>query len=440
MEAPIEACQRAKQHDRHGRAWRFTKKRAFDGPIVAADLVTLALLDALRDGHGMTGKPLAQAEDEGSHDCKHRGLKIADSTGGCASLRIRPVNGGEDMWPSVRTATLVGVASFLGVGAPVHAQQSAQPVPEARIVRELTLKGDLGTAKEARSLSGIACATPPGPDPRACIVVGDEKDLLWSVTLEGETIRLVARIHPLGTGSGELDLEGATFAPAQEGGAYYVTGSHGASRSKGKYEAQRFQVFRIPVDPTTSAIAGGGITPTRTLESVIAAIPDLARLACREATTCESLDADGLNIEGIAAGDGALYFGLRNPVEPTAVILKVPAAALFSGPAPSAEVLRVGLDAGNGVRDLAPVAGGFLILAGLGRSDDDLAVRRSVIHFWDGRSETAKPLAQITSSGDAKPEALLVIADSLSGKPYEVLLLADGMKNGAPKVYEVPAP
>lgn len=344
------------------------------------------------------------------------------------------------MWSSVRIAALVGVASFLGAAAPVRAQQGAPPLPEARIVSELTIKGDLGTAKEARSLSGIACATPPSPGPRACILVGDEKDLLWSVTLEGEAIRLVARIHPPGTGTGELDLEGATFAPAREGGAYYVTGSHGASRSKGKYEAQRFQVFRIPVDPATGAVAGGGITPTRTLENVIAAIPDLARWACREATTCENLDAGGLNIEGIAASDGALYFGLRNPVVPAATILKVPAAALFSGPAPGAEVLRVGLDAGNGVRDLAPVAGGFLILAGLGRSDDHLAVRRSVIHFWDGRSESAKPLAQITSSGDAKPEALLLVTDSLAGKPYQVLLLADGAKNGAPTVYEIPAP
>ncbi|MFG1284886.1 hypothetical protein [Xanthobacter autotrophicus] len=67
-----------------------------------------------------------------------------------------------------------------------------------------------------------------------------------------------------------------------------------------------------------------------------------------------------------------------------ATVLKVPAGALFAGPTPKAEVLRVKLDAGNGVRDLAPVTGGFLILAGLGRSDDHLAARRSVIHFWDG--------------------------------------------------------
>ncbi|MDI4657720.1 DUF3616 domain-containing protein [Xanthobacter autotrophicus] len=332
------------------------------------------------------------------------------------------------------------LAFLLGTAAPLLAQQSAATVPEARVIRDLVLKGDLGTGKEKRSLSGIACAPPPGPGPRACILVGDEKDLMWSATLAGETIRLDARLHPAQAGAGELDLEGATFAAAPEGGAYYVTGSHGASRSEGQYEARRFQVFRIPTDPTTGAIAPGGITSTRALENVIAAIPGLARLACREGTTCARLDADGLNIEGIAARDGALYFGLRNPATAGATILKVPANALFAGPAPKAEVLRVQLDAGIGVRDLAPVAGGFLILAGLGRSDDHLAARRSVIHFWDGRSETAKPLAQITSADDGKPEALQLITDSIAGKPYEVLVLMDGVKDGAPRVYEVPAP
>ncbi|MFG1377476.1 hypothetical protein [Xanthobacter autotrophicus] len=338
--------------------------------------------------------------------------------------------------PGRAQAVAAVLAVLLGTAAPAFGEQGA--APEARVIRDLNLKGDLGTGKEKRSLSGIACATPPGPGPRACILVGDENDLMWSATLAGKAIRLDARIHAAQAGAAELDLEGATFAAAPEGGAYYITGSHGASRTEGKYEAGRFLVFRIPTDPATGAIIPGGITATRTLESVIAALPDLARLACREGMTCERLDAEGLNIEGIAARDGALYFGLRNPTKAGATILKVPAGVLFAGPAPKAEVLRVQLDAGNGVRDLAPVAGGFLILAGLGRSDDQLTAKRSVIHFWDGQSETAMPLAQITSA-DGKPEALLVITDSVAGRPYEVLLLMDGAKDGAPAVYEVPA-
>lgn len=83
-------------------------------------------------------------------------------------------------------------------------------------------------------------------------------------------------------------------------------------------------------------------------------------------------------------------------------VLKVPASALFAGPMPKAEVLRMQLDAGNDMRDLASVTGSFLILTGLGRSDDNLAARRSVIHFWDGQSELAKPLTKITSVDDGK--------------------------------------
>jgi CRISPR-associated endonuclease/helicase Cas3 len=44
--------------------WLFTKKRVFDGPINAADVVTSALLQDIRDDHGRTGKLLAQAETD----------------------------------------------------------------------------------------------------------------------------------------------------------------------------------------------------------------------------------------------------------------------------------------------------------------------------------------------------------------------------------------
>jgi CRISPR-associated endonuclease/helicase Cas3 len=44
--------------------WLFTKKRVFDGPIDAADVVTRALLQDSRDDCGRAGEPLAQAETD----------------------------------------------------------------------------------------------------------------------------------------------------------------------------------------------------------------------------------------------------------------------------------------------------------------------------------------------------------------------------------------
>ncbi|MFS8037789.1 hypothetical protein ACI7BZ_12655 [Xanthobacter sp. AM11] len=334
------------------------------------------------------------------------------------------------------------VAVLLGATLPAHAQPAAAGVPEARVVRTLTLKGDLGSGKERRSLSGIACATPPGARERACLLAGDENDLLWSVTLTDSHIRLRHRIRlAAARGAAELDLEAATFAAGADGGAYYLTGSHGAARGSGAFEATRYQVFRIAADPATGLPrTGPGVVRTEALAAIIAASPELARVACRPHIACERLDRDGLTIEGLAARDGALYFGLRNPAAEQAILIRVPAASLFPGPAPQAQILRVHLGAGAGVRDLVPVAGGFLILAGSGRSDDHLPVRRSTIHFWDGQSATTTALAQITSPGEAKPEAMLLVAESTAGRPYQVLVLADGIKDGAPTLYEVPAP
>jgi CRISPR-associated endonuclease/helicase Cas3 len=44
--------------------WLFTKKRVFDGPINAADVVTSALLQDVRGDHGGTGELLARAETD----------------------------------------------------------------------------------------------------------------------------------------------------------------------------------------------------------------------------------------------------------------------------------------------------------------------------------------------------------------------------------------
>ncbi|MEP9352447.1 DUF3616 domain-containing protein [Xanthobacter sp. KR7-65] len=329
-----------------------------------------------------------------------------------------------------------GVALLVCGAVPSYAQNAT---PEAKALSRLTIKGDPGTKKERRSLSGMACATPAGQSERICLLAGDENDLLWSVTLGPDKIRLLERIHLSGSDAQtEIDLEAVAFDPKAGGGSYYVTGSHGAARNKGTYQATRYEVFRIPADPTTGKPTG--LSRTGALAKVIFAIPELAQVACGPNMSCVPLNAGGLTIEGLAAREGMLYFGLRNIAKDgRATILKVPADALFAGPTPNGEMLSVRLD-GNGVRDLAAVPGGFLILAGLPGDDDDLPQRRSVIHFWDGQGETTKPLAQIISTGAAKPESLLVLADSSAGGPYRVLVISDGEDEGLPTIYEVPAP
>lgn len=59
--------------------WLFTKKHTFDGPIDAADVVTCALLQELREGHGGTGEPLARAEVDKDYPQVARMSRLIDA-------------------------------------------------------------------------------------------------------------------------------------------------------------------------------------------------------------------------------------------------------------------------------------------------------------------------------------------------------------------------
>lgn len=338
-------------------------------------------------------------------------------------------------------AAALACALVLAAGATSGARAdmgTSAPAPLLAPLRELATVGDLGRPKAARSISGIACATAPGAPVRACIMVGDEPDHVWTVTLTGDALRVEGRIRLRGKGgAGELDLEAAAVARQPDGSLfYYVTGSHGAGRGTARFDPARYGVFRLPGDPA----AGTGVAQSRALGGLIRAVPELAGKACAPRRGCVALDDGGVTIEGLAARDGELYFGFRAPVaDGRAFVLRVNADALFSGRPGPAAVLRPELGEGFGVRDMAAVEGGFLILAGRAVSDDALEVRTSAIHFWDGRSAATRVLGRLRTAGGAKPEALLVLREAAAG-PYRLLVLSDGVPGGAPAVYEVPRP
>src|SRR4051812_47274772 len=89
-----------------------------------------------------------------------------------------------------------------------------------------------------------------------------------------------------------------------------------------------------------------------------------------DAASCQSLQEGGANIEGLAARGGNLYVGFRAPsVGGRAFVVRVAEKAVFGPAAPELQVLRanLGQDASGrdlGIRDIAAVADGFLILAG----------------------------------------------------------------------------
>ena len=111
------------------------------------------------------------------------------------------------------------------------------------------------------------------------------------------------------------------------------------------------------------------------------------------------------------------------------------ANAVFTEAAPlKAELKALPLGTTVGIRDIAAVAGGLLLLPG---PVNDQPITPSVV-FYDpktgtlGTSHTLK-VADIT----AKAETLLVLSDA-AGQPWRVLVMFDGPENGAPAEYRVP--
>src|SRR5262249_44966457 len=89
-----------------------------------------------------------------------------------------------------------------------------------------------------------------------------------------------------------------------------------------------------------------------------------------------------LNIEGLAAKNGTLYFGLREPAKDKhAYVVSVSARQLFSG-AGNLEVTKLKVGGGRGIRDLLSIPEGFLLL--IGPDDDNSEDAGWSVALWDG--------------------------------------------------------
>ena len=335
-------------------------------------------------------------------------------------------------------------------------------LPLADQVRTWEMVGAFDDNKEAKNISGIACVTPSGEAKRLCLLVSDEKRYARVVTLVDGKIYLGATSEDgkiLHEGKvtlfteGETDAEGvAVDKVSDEEHRYYIVGSHGASKKSHEYQRSRFFLYRFAVDPTTGLpnfpfVSGGpapGVSRTNVLERVLAAQPLLADRACRKDVPCRPLQDGGVNIEGLAVRDGHLFVGLRAPsTEGAGVILRismVEVAPFLDEQAPdqlpAATVFRPKLGPSVGIRDMAPIKDGFLLLTGPERPEKDGAESTATVVFWKGSGDDVTPLAALkTVPRDSKPEALLVLGEESDG--YRILVLSDGPAGGAPTEYMI---
>ncbi|MBK1659073.1 DUF3616 domain-containing protein [Paracraurococcus ruber] len=313
--------------------------------------------------------------------------------------------------------------------------------------------------KRARDLSGIACR--PGSFPLDCLLENDESGFAQRATLHRHTLEAGAIMPLIGdrppaeaagsatalgtcpggtAGWGEFDGEAVAFrAEAGGAGSVFVAGSHSCSRSlPARLRASTHLLARIGVD---AAGRYGAPALSWRLTPMLRALPVLGGHVGQPLTAA----AQGLDIEGMAAIGETLVFGLRAPVlDGEAFIVTAAAAALFD-PAPPADrsltaaVARIPLGPGTGIRDLAALPDGRLLVLSGPAQDQDLPFGLHLVHPGPAPRWVPLPLLpdlQAKPGEKAEGVAVLGIAD---GKLTALVLFEDPQAGGA-RLYTLPLP
>jgi Protein of unknown function (DUF3616) len=333
-------------------------------------------------------------------------------------------------------ALIFALVSDVGRSAAEEPAPTIAPTPTAWAIRP-----PLADPKEAENISGAACYQVNGSR-KSCLLAGDEADTgkyarFFAIDdhtiVPGPIITLLPK-EEHGQKMKETDVEGVSFADSY----YYLIGSHGLSKKGAEFQPSRFFVYRFRVDAETGmpGFPFGGETPAPEVErsdrlrAVIAATPELQGYAEKP------LDEHGVNIEGLAVRSDRLFLGFRGPVlNGKALVMSVNIDAAFGNAPARPQVYPINLGDGMGVRDLATVADGFLVLSGPEADEPGEAD----LFFWDGQSAAPARLGMLGGVPDhAKPEAVLVLAEDMEA--YRLLIMSDGIPGGAPTEYRVPKP
>jgi Protein of unknown function (DUF3616) len=330
---------------------------------------------------------------------------------------------------TLAVVVLASAASIAGPGIAV-AQTKLEPAPT-----KWTLSENFKKSADARSnISGAACTTRM-PPLNSCLVVNDEKKYAQFFSIEGTVIKPGKVIRLVDENAkGDPDAEGACYNK----GYFYVTGSHGRSRHHPEKNSDpSYMVFRFPVDEVTgkptfdvSEDKVSGVEMSRRLRDVI---KDKV-----SAFYDQPLSENGVNIEGIAVKDGRMYLGLRGPSDNgEAFILSVDSEAVFTpDKSLNASSSQLHLGPYTGIRDLAAVSDGLLVLTG---PVNEQAVAPTVRH-WNPTTGALGPPKELNISGSptgAKAETLLLLRD-VDNEPWRALVMFDGPENGAPTEYLLP--
>ncbi|HKC03234.1 MAG TPA: DUF3616 domain-containing protein [Sphingomicrobium sp.] len=362
----------------------------------------------------------------------------------------------------ITTGSLVGIIVLCIAACSPESQSAAPTQNDVEPVKLTILKisPELSDGDERTNLSGAACA-PSGQ----CLLAGDEKRFVRLFRLAGDTLVPGEPLFLLpdkdadGKEMKEADTEGIAYSD----GYFYIVGSHSNSK-KAKVQQSRHFVARIPLRPAggfedlgSAGKPSGGLV-MKNLDHLINAEPAFQPYLKHAAGELKSggagftEDQHGPNIEGVAVTGDTMWVGFRGPVDSGGAFLyEIKLSQLFGGVPPTRILHQLQLGStpdgiGQGVRDLAAVRDGLLILAGPEmRSDPDPTPDQSVqcqracpqpeLFLWK-MGQQPRRIADLGNrfKGDS-PEAIVVLEET--NDVYRILLLSDGMARSEPVLLEV---
>jgi hypothetical protein len=361
---------------------------------------------------------------------------------------------------------IAAMGCLICVGSGAFAQQAA-PIPLKPMVVDGAFAGKKAD-EAAIDISGMACV-PPATSSRTCLLINDENKNAQFATIQddrmavGRSVPLIGNEpdrRTLGIAPDETCRKADEFADIDgEGVAYaapyfYIVGSHGCGRNKGKFRLSSFILARVRVDRQGQPVDGAGrpLAPENFAQAVETTyrVSDLLRRAGKAAKFFgEDLEsANGLNIEGVAVQGGTIWFGLRGPVrkEKTAYLVAGEIEDLFkAGDKPSKAkpgVVPIELD-GLGIRDLASLPDKRLLVVAGAAHGPEVPFRLFVV---DPAKAKAKPIGSLTAvtqqvDGEqktGKAEGVTIL--DVTADRAQIVVLFDSLVNGAPHRAEITIP
>jgi hypothetical protein len=317
-----------------------------------------------------------------------------------------------------------------------------------------------------RGISGMACLDKAPDGSRECFAVNDEerfgqvavltsngvKPIQGFVTViqDGEAgVGIVGKQRGSICGEtkkfGELDGEGVSLA----GGYVYIASSHSCSgKGDGKYKPSSFLLTRFKPASATSF----GASPSPAVERSWRGADMLLASTVKDAYGKPK--GQGTNIEGVAVIGDRLYAGLRTPLKDgAAVLVSAPVKDLFADgkeslPAGVVETIPLALGPDAGIRDLAPLDGGnLLVLSGPTMAQANVEYRLWLVKapISKDKKPDIKPIAVVRTDAKAKDSAEVPKAESVtvleqSKSKIVVLVNYDNVDEGGATRHELDLP